>query len=62
MKITITTTQNGWLVTKGPVHSQLDPTELIPRSWSFNSLDAAIACLRKLMKPALQTDVQEVKK
>ncbi len=49
MKITIAETRNGWLIVDGDMKGFL-AEYLPPKVWSYNSLDAAIAQVRRILK------------
>ncbi|KKM87478.1 hypothetical protein LCGC14_1268550 [marine sediment metagenome] len=48
--ISVLETRNGWLVVEGDAHGLSLPIDLASKSWSFNSLDAAIARIRRILK------------
>lgn len=55
-RFTISVTRNGWLVSVGEVKNY-NTEEVLQASWSFNSLDRAVAKIRELMKASRQTPV-----
>lgn len=50
MRLTITKTQNGWLVVRGEVGSYVHSKEILEPSYSFNSLDKCIGQIRRIIK------------
>lgn len=49
-RLTIIESRNGYLVVDGEVDVREHPFDLAKRTWSFNSLDAAIAQIRKVLR------------
>lgn len=49
-KITIMESRNGYLVVDGAADGFEKPSDFAARTWSFNSLDAAIAQIRKVLR------------
>ena len=49
-RITVVETRNGFLVVDGEAESYETSRTLAKKSWSYNSLDAAIAQIRRVLK------------
>lgn len=52
--ITIAKSKNGWLVINRELSCVEHPKDMVPSSWTFNSLEKAIAQIRILMKEQRQ--------
>ena len=49
-RITVIESRNGYLVIDGEATTLELPSQLAKRTWSYNSLDVAIAQIRKVLK------------
>lgn len=49
-RITLIESRNGYLVIDGEATTLELPGQLAKRTWSYNSLDAAIARIRKVLR------------
>lgn len=58
-KITVIESRNGWLVVDGNAEGLEYANQLAGKSWTFNSLDAAIAQIRRVLRSWRETDQQE---